>query len=70
MTSHLAHQKYIVVARCVMPGWLEVVEQFTPQEGDAEYPYMRAAYAGAQARAAGSAAEFRACILRSPITIR
>lgn len=67
MKTNSTQQKHIIVARRVAAGWLEVVEQFTPPEGDITYPYMRAAYANAQARSTGSVAEFHACLLRSPI---
>jgi len=65
METTSTQHKYIVVARRVAAGWLEVVEQFTPPEEDIGYPYMRAAYADAQARPAVSTAEFQACVLGS-----
>lgn len=66
MNIEASEKVYVVLAKWVPPGWLEVVEQFNPPEGDIAYPYMRAAYAAAQARTTTSV-EYCACILQNSI---
>lgn len=69
MSQDPSQRTCIVVARCIVPGWLEVVEDFKSPEGDIDYPYMRAAHAEAEARSSMSRAEFRACVLCSPVPV-
>lgn len=65
----MSNQTFIVVARRVRPGWYQVVKDFTPPNGEIDYPYMHAANADAEARASASIADFCAFVLRSEIRV-